>query len=77
VVVAEPSAPGVERGHECVLVFEPLQDRLGAGATGERIGEWSADAFEDRRAQQQVAHLRRLALEHFCDQVARDRALAA
>ena len=77
VVVAEPGAGGVERGDERVLVFEPLEDRLGSGAAGERIGQRAADALEDRRAQEQVAYLRRLALEHLGEEVARHGPLAA
>ena len=36
VVVAEPRAGGVERRDERVLGLQPLQDRLRAGAAGER-----------------------------------------
>ena len=77
VVVAEPRTGGVERGDEGVLVFEPLEDRLGPRAAGEHIGERAADALEDRRAQEQVAHLRRLALQHLGEEVARHGPLAA
>ena len=77
VVVAEPGPGGVECGDEGVLVFEPLEDRLGPRAAGERIGQRPADALEDRRAQEQVAHLRRLALQHLGEEVARHGPLAA
>ena len=77
VVVAEPRTGGVERGDEGVLVFEPLEDRLGPHGAGEHIGERAADALEDRRAQEQVAHLRWLALEHLGEEVAGDGPLAA
>ena len=58
-------------------VFEPLEDRLGSGAAGERIGQRAADALEDRRAQEQVAHLWRLALQHLGEEIARHGPLAA
>ena len=77
VVVAEPGPGGVERGDERVLVFELLEDRLGARAAGERVGQRPADALEDRGAQEQVAHLRRLALQHLGEEVARHGPLAA
>ena len=77
VVVAKPGTGGVERGDERVLVFEPLQGRLGSGAAGECIGQRAADALENRRAQEQVAHLRRLALQHLGEEVARHGPLAA
>jgi hypothetical protein len=77
VVVAEPRTGGVERGDEGVLVFEPVEDRLGPHAPGEHIGQRTTDAVEDRRTQEQVAHLRRLALQHLGDEVARHGPLAA
>ena len=77
VVVAEPRTGGVERGDEGVLVFEPLEDRLGPHGAGERIGERAADALEDRRAQEQVAHLRWLALQHLGEEIAGHGPLAA
>ena len=77
VVVAKPATGGVERGDEGVLVFEPLEDRLGPRAAGEHIGQRAADALEDRRAQEQLAHLRRLALQHLGEEVARHGPLAA
>ncbi len=77
VVVAEPRTGGVERGDERVLVFEPLEDRLGPDGAGEHIGERAADARKNRRAQEQVAHLRRLSLQHLGEEVARHGPLAA
>ena len=76
-VVAKPGPGAVECGDEGVLVLELLEDRLGPGAAGEGIGQRPADALEDRGAQEQVAHLRRLALEHLGEEVARHGALAA
>ena len=77
VVVAERGAGGVERGDERVLGFQPLQDRLGSGAARERLGQRAADALEDRRAQQQLAYLWRLAVEHLGEEVARHGPFAA
>ena len=76
-VVAEPGPGAVECGDEGVLVLELLEDRLGSGAAGEGVGQRPADALEDRGSQEQVAHLRRLALEHLGEEVARHGALAA
>ena len=58
-VVAEPRSPHVERHDERVGLLEPLQDPLGARAAGENVGERAAHPLQDRRAQQQVAHLGR------------------
>ena len=77
VVVAKPRPPHVERGDERARVLEALQDRFRTRAAGQRVGERAADALEDRRAQEQVAHLRRLVLQHLRQQVARHSALAA
>ena len=77
VVVAEPGTAGVQCGDEGVLVFEPLEDRLGPRAAGEQIGQRAADALQERRAQEQVAHLRRLALQHLREEVACHGPLAA
>jgi len=77
VVVAEPAAGSVERGHEGVPVLQPLEDRLGARAAAQRIGQRPADAREDRGAQQQLAYLRWLVLQHLGEEVARHRTLAA
>ena len=76
-MVAEPRPPGVERRDEGVRVLEALQDRLRARAAGQRVGERAADPLEHGGAQEQVAHLRRLALQHLRQQVARHGALAA
>ena len=77
VVVAEPGTAGVQCGDEGVLVFEPLEDRLGPRATGELVGQRPADALNDRRTQEQVAHLRRLTLQHLREEVARHCPLAS
>ena len=76
-VVAKPRPPGVERGDERVRVLELLQDPLRARAAGEDVGQRPADPLEHRGAQQQLAHLRRLALQHLRQQIARHGALAA
>ena len=77
VVIAKPRTPDVECRHERVGVLELLEHPLRSRAARHVIGQRAADALEHRCAQQQVAHLRRLALEHLGQQIARDRALAA
>ena len=69
-LIAKPRAADVERGHERAGVVELLQDPLGPRAAGQGIGQRSADALEHRCAQQQVAHLGRLALEDLRQQIA-------
>ena len=76
-MITEPRSCRIERGDEGVLLFELLEDRLRTGAGGERVGEGTADAVKDRRAQEQFAHLGRLALEHLGEEVAGDRPLAS
>jgi hypothetical protein len=76
-VVAKPRTPHIERGHEHVGAFELVQDPLRPRAAGQRVGQWAADALEHRRAQQQVAHLGGLPLEHLGHEIAGDRALGA
>ena len=77
VVVAKPRSRDVQRVHEGVGVLEFLQDALRPRAAREPVGQRAAHPVEDRRAQQQLPHLWRLALEHLLQQVPRDRALAA
>ena len=54
-----------------------LQDPLGARAAGEDVGQRAAHPLEHRGAQQQIADLLGLALQHLGEQVAGDRPLAA
>jgi hypothetical protein len=77
VVVAEPGPSGVDGRDERVGALEALQDPLGARCAGEDVGERAADPIEHRRAQQQLADLRRLTVEHLGHEVVGDGALAA
>ncbi len=77
VVVAKPRSAGVDRRHEGVGVLELLQDPLGPRGPGEEVGQGTADAVHDRRPQQQVANLGRLALEHLGQEVRRHGPFAA
>ena len=77
VVVAEPGAPGVERGDERVGLRQALEDRLRTGGPGEMVGERLAHPLQHRGLQEQLPHDFRLALEHLRHQVGRDGPLAA
>ena len=57
------------RGHERAGVVELLQDPHGSRAAGQRIGERPADALEHGGAQQQLAHLGRLAVQDLGQQI--------
>ncbi len=61
VVVAEPAPLAVERDHEQVRALELEQHLRAVAALGDRVGQRAAEAFEDRRAHQQLPHLARLA----------------
>ena len=76
-MVAERGSSGIERDDERVRVLELLQDPLRARAAGEEVGQRPAHLLQNGRAEQQLAHLRRPALEHLGHQVGRHRALAA
>ena len=52
VVVSKPRSSGIQRAHECIGVFQRLQDCLRARAAGEVVGQRPADTFEHRGAQQ-------------------------
>ena len=76
-VVAKPGAVRVERGDERVCLLEVEQDPLRARAAGHRVGQAPRDPVEDRGPQQELPHLRRLALQHLRHQISRDASLAA
>jgi hypothetical protein len=76
-VKAKPRATDVERRHERAAVVELLQDPLRARAARQRVRQRAADPLEHGRPQQQIAHLRRLALQDLGSQISRDGALAA
>ena len=54
-----------------------MQQPRAVAAAGEEVGERAVDALEDAGAQQQPAHLGRLAREHLAEQVVGDGPLAA
>jgi len=60
---------GVDGVDECAAVLELQQDALAIGATGQRVGERSADALEQAGPQEQVAHLGRLMGKDLADEV--------
>jgi hypothetical protein len=77
VVVPEPRAADVVGDDERVGLLELAEQPRPVAAAGQQIGERGIDPFEDARAQEQVAHLRRMAGQHLAQQVVGDRALAA
>ena len=60
-VVAMPGAVLVERRREHAPVLQAREHALGVPGAGERVGEVRAQRVDDRRAQQEVAQVRRLA----------------
>ena len=76
-MVAKPGAVDVERGDERVCLLEVEQDPLRVRAAGHRVAQAPGDPVEDRGPQQELPHLRRLALQHLRHQISRDAALAA
>ena len=77
-VVAEPLAARVEPEHEPVGALERRPAcRAPELLAGQRVREVAADAVDDRRAQQERAQLRRLAVEHLGEQVVADHAVVA
>ena len=75
VVVAKPRAR-VDRRDERVGVLEGQQDRLRPRIAGQSVGERAHHPLQHGCAQEQVAHLGRLALQHLRQQIAHHRALA-
>ena len=76
VVVAKHGPSGIQRDDERVRVLELLQDPLRARAAGEEVGHRSAHLLQKGCAQQELAHLRGLALEHLGHEIRRHRPLA-
>ena len=76
-VIAKPRALGVERHDERVRVREFQQDPLRARAAGQQVGQLAVDPFEQGGAQEQILDVGWLAIQHFRDQVLRDRSVAA
>ena len=76
-MVAEPGPGGVEGDDERVRVLEFQQDPVRPGAARQQIGQLAVDPVEQAGAQQQVLHIAGLAVQHFGEQVLRDRAVGA
>lgn len=77
VVVAIPLALAVEGDHEHAVALEPLQDLGAPGLATHGLAQRGVHALEDRRAQQEATHLRRLTDEHLACQVVHDVAVVA
>ncbi len=76
-VVAEGRALRVDRRHECAGLLELVEDARAAGVAGQPVGQRPGDLLQDRSAQQQSSHFRRLAVEDLREQVLGNRALTA
>ena len=68
VVVAKPASLRIHSDHERARVLKLHQDSLRARASRQPVSERSADPLGQRGSQQQLPHLRRLALEHLRQQ---------
>ena len=76
-VVAERRARRVDRDDEHVVVLEREKEALRPGGADEMVGQGPRNAVEDRRPQEQPAHVDGLAGEHFLKQVVGDGPLIA
>ena len=76
-VVAEPLAVAVHAEDEPVGALERGERVRAVAFAGERVGEAAAHAVDERRAQQERAQPRRLAIEHLGDEVVGDHAIVA
>src|SRR5262249_42662373 len=54
----------VERHNERVLALETQQQRLGIEVPGHRRAQWSAEPVQNGASDQELAHIRRLTLQH-------------
>ena len=77
VVVAPPAAHLIQRYQEQIRPLHLLQHRLAAVPAGDRITQPAGQAFQQRRFQQEGAHLLALPLQHLLGQVVQDIAVAA
>src|SRR5918996_1548156 len=76
-VIAVPLAFRVERDEEEVRALDVLEDRCRALAVDDRVAKRTAEALEDRRAQEEVPDLLGLAVEHLRAEVVDDVTLVA
>lgn len=81
VVIAVPAALIVQRHHEEVVLFEPLQHRLHDTWRGllveQRAAKRRAQTIQDRGARQKVLHVGRLAVEDLLGEIVEDMTMAA
>ena len=77
VVVAVPLPPVVERDDEEVGALERHQGRLAAVASRDGVAERPGESLEDRRPQQELADVRRLAGEDLLAEIVHDVAVVA
>ena len=76
-MVTPPAANLIQRHQEQACLLNSLQHRLAIVPAGDRIAQPAAEAFQHRGFQQELAHLLRLAVEHFSGQIVQDVAVAA
>ena len=76
-VVAVPVPVVVERRQQRAAMLEAGEHSLTVGAAGQRIGELTAHRVDDRRAQEEVAQVGRLAGQHLAEQVVAHRGIGA
>ncbi len=77
VVVAVPPPLVVERHHEQVAPLQRLQHLRAAGVRGHRVAQRAGEAFEHGGAEQEVADVGRLLVQHLRHQVVDDVAVVA
>ena len=76
-MVTPPAANLIQRHQEQACLLNLLQHGLAIVPAGDRIAQPAAEAFQHRGFQQELAHLLRLAVEHFSGQIVQDVAVAA
>jgi len=77
VVVSVPAAPVVERDEEEVGALQALECGAAAVLARHGVAQVAGEAGEHRSPQEEVANLRRLAVQHLLDQVVDDVAVVA
>ena len=76
-VIAVPAALIVQGNQEEVGLFELNQAGLALAAIGDRVAQRAGQAIEDGRLEEKRCYVRRLAVQHFLDEVVEDKAIAA
>ena len=77
VVVSVPLAACVERDHEEIPAIEDLERGLTAILPRDGVAQGTGQPIEDAGPQQEPAHVFRLSLQHFLDEVVDDEAIVA